>query len=79
MFTHLHTHTAFSFLEGTFSIPQFLFRMEEIGFRKIALTDTNRFSGAIHFYKFARQIGIKPILGCCLKRQKPKPCFLQKM
>ncbi len=78
MFHHLHVHSAFSFLEGTFSIPQFLFRIEEMGIQSIALTDTNGFYGSIPFYKFAKQIGIKPILGCCLKANDGKAVLLAK-
>jgi DNA-directed DNA polymerase III PolC len=78
MFTHLHIHSAFSFLEGTFSIPQFLFQLEELGIKQIALTDTNGLYGAIHFYKFALQIGIKPILGCCLKTSDAEAVLLAK-
>ncbi len=78
MFYHLHTHSAFSFLEGTFSIPQFLFRIEEMGIQSIALTDTNGFYGAIPFYKFAKQLGIKPVLGCCLKAKDGEAVLLAK-
>jgi len=78
MFYHLHTHSAFSFAEGTFSIPQFLFRIEEMGIQSIALTDTNGFYGSIPFYKFAKQIGIKPILGCCLKANDGEAVLLAK-
>jgi DNA-directed DNA polymerase III PolC len=78
MFYHLHVHSAFSFLEGTFSIPQFLLRIEEMGVQSIALTDTNGFYGSIPFYKFAKQLGIKPILGCCLKTNDCEALMLAK-
>jgi DNA-directed DNA polymerase III PolC len=78
MFHHLHVHSAFSFLEGTFSIPQFLFRIEEMRIQSIALTDTNGFYGSIPFYKFAKQLGIKPILGCCLKADDGEAVLLAK-
>jgi DNA-directed DNA polymerase III PolC len=78
MFCHLHLHSAFSFLEGTFSIPQFLFRIEEMGIQLIALTDTNGFYGTIPFYKFAKQLGIKPILGSCLKTKDGEAVLLAK-
>lgn len=78
MFHHLHVHSAFSFLEGTFSIPQFLFRIEEMGIQSIALTDTNGFYGSIPFYKFAKQLGIKPILGCCLNADDAEAIVLAK-
>lgn len=78
MFIHLHTHSAFSLLEGTFSIPQLLFRLEELQVPVIALTDTNAFYGAPSFYQYARQIHVKPILGCCLKSEDGQALLLAK-
>ncbi|MCI0606258.1 DNA polymerase III subunit alpha [bacterium] len=78
MFVHLHLHSAFSLLEGTFSVPQLLFRLEDLQMPMIALTDTNAFYGAIQFYQFAKQIGVKPILGCCLRSQDGEAVLLAK-
>lgn len=78
MFIHLHTHSAFSLLEGTFSIPQLLFRLEELQIPAIALTDTNAFYGAPSFYQHARQINVKPIIGCCLKSEDGEALLLAK-
>ncbi len=78
MFVHLHVHSAFSLLEGAFSIPQLLFRLENLQIPAIALTDTNGFYGAIQFYKFSRQLGIKPILGCCLQSEDGAAVLLAK-
>lgn len=76
MFTHLHTHSAFSLLEGAFSIPQLLFRLQELQISAIALTDTNGLYGAVTFYKFAKQLGIKPIIGSCLQSQDGEAVLL---
>src|SRR3990172_5040854 len=78
MFTHLHTHSAFSLLEGTFSIPQLLFRLGDLQIPVIALTDTNAFYGAISFYQCAKQVGVKPIIGCCLKSEDGEAVLLAK-
>lgn len=78
MFTHLHVHSAFSLLEGAFSIPQLLFRAQLLELPVIALTDTNGLYGAITFYKFAKQLGIKPIIGCCLKSEDGTAVLLAK-
>ena len=78
MYIHLHVHSAFSLLEGTFSIPQLLFRLEELQMPVLALTDTNAFYGAISFYQFAKQINVKPILGCCLKSADGEALLLAK-
>jgi DNA-directed DNA polymerase III PolC len=78
MFRHLHVHSAFSLLEGTFSIPQLLFRLEDLQMPVLALTDTNAFYGAIQFYQFAKQINVKPILGCCLRSDDGEALLLAK-
>jgi DNA-directed DNA polymerase III PolC len=78
MFTHLHTHSAFSLLEGAFSIPQLLFRLQELQIPAIALTDTNGLYAAITFYKFAKQLGIKPIVGTCLQSDEGHAVLLAK-
>ena len=78
MFTHLHTHSAFSLLEGAFSIPQLLFRLQELQIPAIALTDTNGLYGAITFYRFAQQLGIKPIIGSCLQSPDGEAVLLAK-
>jgi DNA-directed DNA polymerase III PolC len=63
MFTHLHVHSAFSFLYGTFTPEALVQRAKEMGFQAIALTDKNGLYGAVRFYKAARFEAIKPILG----------------
>ncbi|UCD86481.1 MAG: DNA polymerase III subunit alpha [Desulfobacterales bacterium] len=63
MFVHLHVHSAFSFLYGTFTPESLVQRAKEMGFDAIALTDKNGLYGAIRFYKAARSEAIKPILG----------------
>jgi DNA polymerase III subunit alpha len=63
MFTHLHTHTEFSLLDGFSRIPQLMDRAKELGQEAIGLTDHGVMYGAIQFYKEARARGIKPILG----------------
>ena len=63
MFTHLHVHSAFSFLCGTFTPEALVQRAKEVGYNAIALTDKNGLYGAIRFYKAARSKAMKPILG----------------
>ena len=63
MFIHLHIHSAFSFLYGTFTPEALVQRAKEMGFDAIALTDKNGLYGAVRFYKAARSEAIKPILG----------------
>jgi len=63
MFTHLHTHTEFSLLDGLSRVPQLMDRAKELGQEAIGLTDHGVLYGAIQFYKEARERGIKPIIG----------------
>jgi DNA-directed DNA polymerase III PolC len=44
----------------------------------MALTDTNALYGAIQFYQFAKQINVKPILGCCLRSDDGEAVLLAK-
>ncbi|RLC09549.1 MAG: hypothetical protein DRH43_08100 [Deltaproteobacteria bacterium] len=63
MFTHLHVHSAFSFLYGTFTPEALVQRAKEKGFNSIALTDKNGLYGAVRFYKAARAEAVKPVIG----------------
>ena len=63
-FVHLHTHTAYSLLDGQGTIPKILDRAKELGQTAMAITDHGNMYGVIEFYEYAEKIGIKPILGC---------------
>ncbi len=63
-FAHLHTHTAYSLLDGQGTIPKILDRAKELGQTAMAITDHGNMYGVIEFYEYAKKIGIKPILGC---------------
>ena len=63
-FAHLHTHTAFSLLDGEGTVKKTLDRAKELGQTAMAITDHGCMFGVIDFYEYARSIGIKPILGC---------------
>jgi len=78
MFAHLHVHSAFSLLEGTFNLPHLMFRLEDLQMPVIALTDTNAFYGAVAFYQNARQVNVKPIVGCCLQSEDGNAVLLAK-
>ncbi|MDD5092972.1 MAG: DNA polymerase III subunit alpha [Dehalococcoidia bacterium] len=64
MFTHLHTHTEYSLLDGMGRIPQLIERTKELGMDSLAITDHGALYGIIQFYSQAKKAGIKPILGC---------------
>ena len=63
MFTHLHTHTEYSLLDGLSRIPLLMERAKELGQEAIGLTDHGVLYGAVQFYKEAKSRGIKPIIG----------------
>ncbi len=63
-FTHLHTHTEYSLLDGSNKIKEYVARVKELGMDAAAITDHGVMFGVIDFYKAARANGIKPILGC---------------
>ncbi len=63
-FTHLHTHTAFSLLDGEGTVKKILDRAKELGQNSMAITDHGCMFGVIDFYEYAKSIGVKPILGC---------------
>jgi len=62
-FTHLHTHSHYSLLDGMSKIPDMVEKAKSIGAEAIALTDHGNLYGAIEFYKACKAAGIKPILG----------------
>lgn len=63
-FTHLHLHTEYSLLDGSSKIKEITSRAKELGMKSLAITDHGVMYGVIDFYKAAKEVGIKPILGC---------------
>lgn len=64
MFTHLHTHTEFSLLDGACRIGKLAERAKELGMQSLAITDHGNMYGAVDFYKACKSVGIKAIIGC---------------
>jgi error-prone DNA polymerase len=62
-FTHLHTHSEYSFHAGVPKVKELVAAAKARGMAALALTDTNRMSGLIDFYVLCMENGIKPILG----------------
>ena len=63
-FTHLHSHTEYSLLDGSNKIKEYVTRVKELGMDSAAITDHGVMYGVIDFYRTAKEAGIKPILGC---------------
>ncbi|HSW37266.1 MAG TPA: DNA polymerase III subunit alpha [Candidatus Saccharimonadales bacterium] len=62
-YVHLHNHTQYSLLDGLTKIPALVDFVKSAGMEAVAITDHGTLSGAIEFYKAAKEVGIKPIIG----------------
>lgn len=63
-FVHLHAHTQYSLLDSSNRIQDYLDRVKELGMTSAAITDHGAMYGVVEFYKYAKSIGIHPIIGC---------------
>ncbi len=63
-FTHLHVHSHYSLLDGLSTPRKLLEKAKRMGLDALALTDHGVMYGAIEFYRQAKKMGIKPIIGC---------------
>ncbi|MDQ3442777.1 MAG: DNA polymerase III subunit alpha [Chloroflexota bacterium] len=63
MYTELHLHTAFSFLDGS-SLPEDMINQAaQLGYQSLAITDHDGVHGAMEFARMADAAGIAPITG----------------
>ncbi|MBW6440824.1 DNA polymerase III subunit alpha [Patescibacteria group bacterium] len=62
-FTHLHTHSHYSLLDGLAKIDDLILRAQELEMDSLALTDHGVMYGAVEFYQKAKKNNIKPIIG----------------
>ena len=56
-----------SFLEGASHPEELVEEALRLGLSSLALTDSNNLYGAVKFTELARQMGIRPLLGACLR------------
>ncbi len=63
-FSHLHSHTQYSLLDGAASIPGIMKKASEDKMPAVALTDHGNMFGAFKFVAEASKYNIKPIVGC---------------
>jgi error-prone DNA polymerase len=62
-YVELHTHSAYSFLDGA-SLPEELaLRGAELGYGALALTDHDGVYGSLEFAQAAKAFGVRPITG----------------
>ena len=62
-FTHLHTHTEFSMLDGAARIGELVAAAAADGQPALGITDHGNMYGVLDFYKACRAQGITPIIG----------------
>jgi len=62
-FTHLHTHSHYSLLDGLAKIDDLIAKAKEYNMDALALTDHGVMYGIVEFYQKCKKAGIKPILG----------------
>jgi DNA polymerase-3 subunit alpha len=62
-FVHLHCHTEYSLLDGAGTIKKLLQRAKELEQPALAITDHGNMYGVLDFYRNAKELKIKPIIG----------------
>jgi DNA polymerase III alpha subunit len=63
MYTELHCHSAFSFLDGASLPEQLALTASQLGYAGLALTDHNGLYGSLAFAHEAKQLGLQAITG----------------
>ncbi|WP_223648391.1 DNA polymerase III subunit alpha [Hymenobacter psoromatis] len=79
VFSHLHSHTQYSLLDGQASISALMKKAQADGMPAVALTDHGNMFGAFNFVAEANKYNVKPIVGCefYLVADRHKKSFLR--
>jgi error-prone DNA polymerase len=64
VYTELHAHSCYSFLDGASQPEELAVRAAELGYEAFALTDHDSLSGSLEFAYAAHVAGLRPITGC---------------
>jgi DNA polymerase III subunit alpha len=62
-YVHLHNHTHHSLLDGLTKVDELVQAVKDMGMHSVAITDHGTMSGAVEFYKAAKDTDVKPIIG----------------
>src|SRR5215216_2349667 len=62
-YTELHSHSAYSFLDGASLPEEMAVRAAELGYEALALTDHDGVYGSLEFAHAAKAFGVRPITG----------------
>ena len=63
VYTELHAHSAYSFLDGASQPEELAARAAELGYEALALTDHDGVYGSLEFAHAAKHFGVRPITG----------------
>ena len=63
MFTHLHTHSEYSVLDGMGRVKDMVAEVKGLGQSSLSITDHGNLSCVPEFYSLAKKEGINPIVG----------------
>lgn len=63
----LQVMSSFSLLHSPAKLTELIDQAKVRGYQAIALTDINNLYGSLDFYKYAKKIGIKPIIGLTIE------------
>lgn len=76
-FVHLHNHSEYSLSDGIIRVTdscggpsQALKDLAAAGAKGFAITDQGNMYGAVEFYRSAKAVGLKPIIGCELRNTR---------
>ena len=72
MYTELHCHSAYSFLDGASDPAELAATAADLGHEALALTDHDNVCGAMEFAHACKGVGVRPILGCELTVEVPR-------
>ncbi|MCJ8165123.1 DNA polymerase III subunit alpha [Pontibacter sp. E15-1] len=64
VYSHLHTHTQYSLLDGQASISALMKKAQADGMPAVAMTDHGNMFAAFNFVAEANKYNVKPIVGC---------------
>ncbi len=63
MYCELHCHTYYSLLDGASAPEALLARAVALGLPALAITDHDGLIGAVEFWRAARAVGVRPVIG----------------
>src|SRR5579862_2101125 len=72
-YAELQVTSNFTFLTGASHPDELVRRAAELGYRAVAITDTNTLAGIVRAHVAAKDAGIQLIIGCGLRFTEPLP------